>query len=188
MSVGQCEVDCSAFLHIAIQHEHSPGEVFIHQCIYEAYKSVLGAVVWTVLTRVELAVCVQALQRRAHAPRVTDCKRFNLVIRHAEEHKCGLKSFDLRHPFELVVFTDAASNAQPGEPIGCHPWCFYAWGHSLGIGFALHLGVVALTDVGSPRWSLALLDSFEGCAFWLRPSYALHLLVLKSFAFCEFWR
>ena len=73
---------------------------------------------WAVLTRVELAVCVQALQRRAHAPRITDCKRLNLVIRYMKKHKCGLKSVRLRHPLKLVGFIDAAFKAQPDEPTG----------------------------------------------------------------------
>ena len=58
----------------------------------DAYRSVLGAVAWAVLTRAELAVYVQAFQRRVHAPRVADCKRLNLVIRYMKEHKCGFKS------------------------------------------------------------------------------------------------
>ena len=37
--------------------------------LHDAYRPVLGAVAWIVLTRAELAVYVQALQRRAHAPR-----------------------------------------------------------------------------------------------------------------------
>ena len=81
-SVGQCNADYGSFLHIGIQHEHSPAVVFTHQCVYvgsvqpvkpelhqakddealcdgpchEAYRSVLGAVAWAVLTRVDLAV------------------------------------------------------------------------------------------------------------------------------------
>ena len=143
-SVGQPKADFGAFLNIGIQHEHSPGEVFIHQCVYVgsiqpiktflhqgkddealcdgfchgACRSVLGAVAWTVLTRVELAVYVQALQRRAHAPGVTGCKRLNLVIRYMEKHKCGLKSVNFKHPLKLVGFIDAAFKAQPDVPIG----------------------------------------------------------------------
>ena len=122
-SAGQCKVDCSSFLHIGIQHEHSPGVVFTRQYVYVdsiqpirselhqgkddealcdgpcrgAYRSVLGVVAWTALTRAELAVYVQALQRRAHAPRVADCKRFNMVIRYMKKHKCGLKSVRFKH-------------------------------------------------------------------------------------------
>ena len=80
--------------------------------------SLLGAVAWTVLTRAELAVYVQALQRRAHAPRIKDCKRLNVVIRYMKRHKCGLKSIALKHPLKLVAFTDAAFKAQPEESTG----------------------------------------------------------------------
>ena len=105
--VGQCKADYDNFIHTGIQHDHSAGQVFIHQYVYidsitpidstlftgkddealcdpqlhEAYRSVLGAVAWIVLTRAELAVYVQALQRRAHASRITDCKRLSVVIR-----------------------------------------------------------------------------------------------------------
>ena len=86
-TVGQCKVDYTSFLHIGIQHESAPGNIFIHQyvfidsitpidantlsgkdedalcefAVHDAYRSVLGAVAWTVLTRAELAVYVQAL-------------------------------------------------------------------------------------------------------------------------------
>ena len=113
--VGQCKADCNSSRHTGIQHEHSPGAVLTHQhvCIdgitpvdsglltgkdedavrdvalHEAYKPVPGAVAWIALTRAELAVHVQALQRRAHAPRIVNCKRLNTVTRHMERHKCG---------------------------------------------------------------------------------------------------
>lgn len=143
-SAGQCKADCGAFFNIGVQHEHSPGVVFTHRCVYvdsiqrvksdlyaekddeslcgvvchEAYGSVLGAVAWAVLTGAELAVYVQASQRRAHAPRVTDCKMLNLVIGHMKKHNCGLKGVCLKHPLKLVSFIDAVFKAQPDEPIG----------------------------------------------------------------------
>ena len=86
--------------------------------LHAAYRSVLGVVAWTVLTRAEQAVYVQALQRRAHAPRIKDCTRFNLVIRYVKWHKCRIKSITLKHPLNLVGFIDAASTAQPEEPTG----------------------------------------------------------------------
>ena len=143
-SVGQCEADCNSFQHAGIQHESFSGVVFVHQCVFlgcfapmytssfagkeeeaecdthlhDAYRSSLGAVAWVVLTRAELAVYVQALQRRAHAPRIKDCKRLSIVIRHMKRHKRGLKSVTLKHPLKLVAFTDVPCKAQPGEPTG----------------------------------------------------------------------
>ena len=115
-SVGQCKAGYGSFLHTGIQHEHRPGEVFTNQHVYtgsvaptearlfigkvddalccqvfhESYRSVFGAVVWAVFTRADLAAYAQALQRRAHAPCVEDCKIIKVVIRNMERHKCGL--------------------------------------------------------------------------------------------------
>ena len=63
-------------------------------------------------------VYVQALQRRAHARRIIDCKRLNVVIRYMKRHKCGLKSIILQHPLKLVALIDAAFKAQPEEATG----------------------------------------------------------------------
>ena len=71
---------------------------------------------WAVLARAGLAAYVQALQRRAHAPRIKDCKRFNLVIKYVEGHKRGLKHVTLQHPLTCVGCTEATFKAQPGEP------------------------------------------------------------------------
>lgn len=133
-TVGQRKTNCNSFIHTGTQHEHTAGVVFTHSCAYinsitpidssvltgkdeevncctvlhEVYRSVLGVVAWTVLTRAELAAYVQAFQRRAHAPRVLDCERLNVVIRYMKTHKCGLRSVQLEHPPKLVSFTDAA--------------------------------------------------------------------------------
>lgn len=74
--VGQCKADCGSFLHTGIQREYSPREVCTHRYVYidsvtpiesmmlickdeealcdtllhGSYRSVLGAVAWTVLT------------------------------------------------------------------------------------------------------------------------------------------
>lgn len=64
----------------------------------------------------ELAVYVQALQRRALAFRSQDFKWHLLVIRHTKRHKCGLKPVALKHQYELVGFIDVVFKAQPDEP------------------------------------------------------------------------
>ena len=99
-------------------HSGKGDESLVDSARREACRSVPGAVAWTVLTRAELAFYVQALQRRAHAPRVVDCNMLNLVIRHMKKHTCGLTTVKLNHPLKLVGFTDAAFKAQPEEPIG----------------------------------------------------------------------
>ena len=70
--------------------------------LFGVYRSVLGAVAWTVLTRAELAAYVQALRRGAHAFRIKGCKWFSFAIGHIKGRKCGFKSVALTHPLELV--------------------------------------------------------------------------------------
>eukprot|EP00973_Karenia_brevis_P037025 5104059-Karenia_brevis.AAC.1 len=52
--------------------------------------SLLGGVAWLVLTRVDIAVYVQSLQRHAHKPCVQDWKRLKTVVRFAKRRECGL--------------------------------------------------------------------------------------------------
>ena len=54
--------------------------------LHESYRSVLGAVAKVVLTRAELAVYMQTLQRRSHALKIKDCKRLGFVIRYFSSH------------------------------------------------------------------------------------------------------
>ena len=143
-TVGQCKADWLSFLHTGIQHEQSPGVVFTHQYVYidsitpilpellhgkddeeecnqvvhDAYRSVLGAVAWTVLTRPDLAIYVQALQRQSHAPRIRHARKLNVLIRWMKKNPCGLKSLEIKHPLKLTAFTDAAFKAQPEESTG----------------------------------------------------------------------
>ena len=72
-------------------------EVLCCVVLREAYMVVFGAIAWIVLTRAELAVYVHALRRRAHAPRISDCKRLNIVIEYVERHKCGFNSAEIQH-------------------------------------------------------------------------------------------
>ena len=71
-----------------------------------------------ILTRADLAAYVQALQRRASTPRVTDCKKFNLVVRYAKRHKVGIWYCELKGELRLVCWSDAAFQAIPEEGSG----------------------------------------------------------------------
>jgi hypothetical protein len=71
-----------------------------------------------ILTRADLAVYVQALQRRASTPRIIDCKRLNLVVRYAKRHKIGIWYERLTGPVRLVCWSDAAFKAMPDEGSG----------------------------------------------------------------------
>ena len=133
------------FTHTGIQHEFKKGEVYTRQFTYieaiepiltslyegiandkevtdrqihEAYKSCLGPIAWVVLSRPNVVVYFQALQRRGSAPRVIDVKRCNLVIRYLRRFKGGIKAVKVSHPRKIIGFTDAAFKALLDDPTG----------------------------------------------------------------------
>ena len=142
--VGKCKQQWKAFTHTGIEHEQTAAGIYTHQTGYAAtlkpiskelfnqmpdeqlvnehlaglYLSVLGGVAWMILTRADLAVYVQALQRRASTPRVTDCKKLNLVVRYAKRHKVGIWYCKLKGELRLVCWSDAAFQAIPEEGSG----------------------------------------------------------------------
>ena len=142
--VGKCKSEWSKFTHTGVQHEHTPGHHWAHQAAYveqlrpidasklkgrsesematgdlhSDYMSLLGGIAWTVLTRAEAAVYVQALQRSAHRPTIGHCRRLNLVLRYIRRQQSGLRYRRLRHPVKIVGFSDAAFRAQPEESSG----------------------------------------------------------------------
>ena len=140
---GPCKIERQDFIHTGIHHIRRPDGVYSHQFAYveqlkpltitrgsatdisvatgelaEAFYSLLGGVAWTVLTRGDVAVYVQALQRRGANPRVKDCYRLNMVLRYLKRHKVGLLFRKMDGELKLVGFTDAAFRAQVEESSG----------------------------------------------------------------------
>jgi len=142
---GNCSQEWKEFTHTGIEHVQTPRGVYVHQFKYadqlvpipvgeikgkpdeelaegdfpSKYMSLLGGLAWLVLTRVDLAVYVQALQRRAHAPRVVDFKRLNTVVRYARRKKVGIFYGPLdKSKLCVTVFSDAAFKAVPEESHG----------------------------------------------------------------------
>ena len=141
---GKCKSEWGRFSHTGIWHEHRPGEVICHQREYVAalramnltslkgkedhasvseethreFQTLLGGAAWTVLTRADAAVYIQALQRRAHAPRVIDCKRLNVVVRFLKREHGEIRYGNLQGPHKLIGFSDSAFKAQDGESSG----------------------------------------------------------------------
>ena len=137
-AVSTCKAEFASFTHTGIQHEHKVGEVYTHQLTYvdaikpiatnlysgqvdgkpiadtplhEAVRSCLGAVAWAVLSRPDVVVYVQALQRRGASPMIIYVKRCNLVMRYLRRYKCGIKAICIQHPLNITGFTDAAFKA-----------------------------------------------------------------------------
>ena len=93
-------------------------ETEVSPTIAAAYMSVLGAVAWTVITRADVCIYVQALQRRAHKPRLIDCKKLNLVVRYLRKHQMGLWYCNMDGYKRIVCWSDSAFKAIPEEGSG----------------------------------------------------------------------
>jgi hypothetical protein len=140
---GPCKNEWKSFMHTGVQHELTADGLFCHQWKYisqlkplvlGAYKgkddqdlapemagpfvSLLGGAAWTVLTRGDLAVYIQALQRRGGQPRITDCRKLNLVVRFLGRHKIGVMYRRLDGDIRLLGFSDSAFKAQEDEGSG----------------------------------------------------------------------
>lgn len=86
--------------------------------LHVAFGGCLGSITWSVPTRPDVAVYIQALQRCSAAPGVVDRQGTNLVIRHLRRHKPGLQAVKVSHPLRLVRFTGAACKALLDEHTG----------------------------------------------------------------------
>ena len=141
---GKCKAEWDDFMHTGIRHVHQPGVVERHQHEYisalrpmtvsrslgmtedstvdgethSSFMTLLGGCAWAVLSRADLAVYIQALQRRAHQPRILDCKRLNTVVRYMQRHPGSLVYRQIAGPTRLVCFSDSAFKAQDGESSG----------------------------------------------------------------------
>ena len=144
--VGNCTQDWKEFTHTGIEHSQTDGCVYAHQTKYaeqlkpmpleklkevqdetlvdaahaSMYISLRGGVAWLVLTRSDISVYVQALQRRAQTPRKEDCKRLNVVARFVKRRPRGLRyrKFHNGIPQALICFSDAAFKALVEESSG----------------------------------------------------------------------
>ena len=141
---GPCKADYNRFVHTGIEHEKTERGVMCHQNGYidnmkplptagfsglddstlvdvrthELYRKLLGESAWTVMTRADMCVYIQALQRRGSAPRAVDCRRINLVCRYLKRHRVGIFYGKVPEPWRLVGFSDSAFKAQDDEAAG----------------------------------------------------------------------
>ena len=80
----------------------------VSEVTHGLYRQLLGAVAWTMLTRADLAIYVQALQRRCAKPRVVDVRRLNLVVRYLKRHLIGIRYPPVPQPWRLAGISDSA--------------------------------------------------------------------------------
>eukprot|EP00974_Lingulodinium_polyedra_P052695 5069042-Lingulodinium_polyedra.AAC.1 len=73
--------------------------------------SLLGALVYTLLTRIDLAVFIVALQRAAQAPLNFHAKRLKVVTRWAQRNLEGPTYSHIEQPVRLLGFSDSVFQA-----------------------------------------------------------------------------
>ena len=138
---GQCKIERREFEHTGVEHKQTTNGIYTHQIkyisqlkqidtktissladedlvdgnVHELYSSLLGGAAWTVLTRADGAVYVQALQRRGAAPRKCDIKRLNLLVRYIQKNPTGIWFGRVERPWKLIGWSDAAFRAQEEE-------------------------------------------------------------------------
>ncbi len=113
---GECKKEYDNFTHCGVIHERRADGVFNHQWPYAAalqpiplargsgaddgqpvseemhtlFQSLLGGAAWLVLTRADVSIYIQALQRKQAKPYVGDVRRLNIVVRFVQRHKVGV--------------------------------------------------------------------------------------------------
>ena len=70
--------------------------------------SLLGAVAYALLTRVDVAVYVVALQRVSHAPRVLHVRRLNVATRWTQRNPQSAVYRPMKGPVRLLARSDSA--------------------------------------------------------------------------------
>ena len=70
--------------------------------------SLLGAAAYALLTRVDAAVYIVALQRVAHAPKVIHIRRLNAVTRWMQRNPRKVVLPHMQGPFRMVALSDSA--------------------------------------------------------------------------------
>ena len=80
--------------------------------------SLLGAVAYLLLTRVDIAVYVAALQRVSKKPLIIHVKRLNAVTRWAQRNPRTLRYHKLELPVQLLVMGDSAFKREDTDNTG----------------------------------------------------------------------
>ena len=76
--------------------------------LHQLYQSLLGAVAYLAMTRVDAAVFISALQRHGHAPQLQHVKRLNKLLSWLQRHPKRLAYRKLGHDSHLRIISDAA--------------------------------------------------------------------------------
>ena len=132
--------------------------------------SLLGAVAYLLLTRVDIAVYVAALQRVSKAPTVLHVKRLNAVVRWAQRNPKSLWYHKLPLPVQLLTMGDSAFKRDDSDNTG----------HAMKGGMFMLHGALAGSVVSGP---IQLLEYFSRKQRHVcRSTYAAELFSLTEAA------
>ena len=84
-----------------------PGESNAPEAVAKMFLSLLMALAYTLQTRVDLCVYVNALQRHAQTPTCLHVRRLNAIVRWAQRHPLTLRYSNMRLSNRLIIHSDA---------------------------------------------------------------------------------
>ncbi|CAK0867548.1 unnamed protein product [Prorocentrum cordatum] len=84
------------------------------------YPSLLGAIAWRIMTRIDIYIYVAALQRHGKAPKVGHIKKMNVLLKYMKEHPLALTTHKLKLPLSdgcdyLLLLAGFMTEIQGGE-------------------------------------------------------------------------
>eukprot|EP00959_Pyramimonas_sp_CCMP1952_P032431 680831-Pyramimonas_sp.AAC.1 len=77
------------------------------------YPSLLGAIAWCIMTRVDTCIYVAALQRHGKAPKVGHIRKMNVLLKYMKESPLVLTAQRLTPPAKLMAVGDVAFRREP---------------------------------------------------------------------------
>jgi hypothetical protein len=136
-AVGKVTILKDNFEHCGIKHETSEKAITMHQNHYVAqlrpinegllgehkddedvngfspelgtlFMSLLGGLAWLVLTRLDICIYVQAMQRHAQAPRVSDVRKLNRLLRWVQRRPAGIVFHRHKGKMRISAVSDSA--------------------------------------------------------------------------------
>ena len=124
-----------------------------------AYLCLLGGAAWMMLTRLECAVYVSALQRASKTPKTKHLKRLNRVVRFMQKTRVPLVYLPLALPVVLLTIADSAYRGPDAEEATSERTVLDP---TVMRGYIIALAHVSKTSAGLKQYTIQLLDYIAG--------------------------
>ena len=85
-----------------------PAEKPVTDALKSLYMSLLGAIAYTTLTRMDIAIYVAGLQRATHVATMLHVRKLNILVRWAQRNPQGLVYRKLKPPLEVLGISDSS--------------------------------------------------------------------------------